>query len=674
MTRRSTALLATASACAMLLSGWAGAIPTAAARPAGAVSGVEGVVRTLAADTVDRRADPKTFAGRSADVYRQILTIGARSYVLKGATAPNNSRVRVAGTVVGDAFQATSLTPLGSVAGIAATGTTRVLVMLAEWTAPDGVTPSSAATQLFTDTNGWYRDASYEALGQTGDVTPWLRIAGPTSGCYADHLTLMDEAQAAASAAGYDVASYDNYVLYFPFCAGDSAGFAGWAYVGSTGTWLNGELDRRVSVHEQGHNYGLWHSHSYMCSGGGLSGTCAFSDYGDPYDAMGASGYVGHFNASQKTILGWMGGRKVDLSAGGSVTLAPMAADPISPHAAVVATSSGRTYWVEYRQAIDYDGLLPTAATDGLLIHVSGPGSGSGDSGASLIDVRPSDGIDPSTATLRAGQSWRSPEGVTFSTGAVSATGAGLTVSTSTGTTSQETAAAVTFDGWTQGSDGNGGYRVSRIANSTATFRFSGSSLTWVTRKGPAQGKALVTIDGVNKGTFDLYGATVQKYSKSFTGLSSAAHTIVVKVTGTKNASASGTNVAVDGFTVGATTTAETSWTITYNTWYGGSSTSSSGGNYRTSPTANASCTFSFVGSGVDWVTASGTGWGKAEVYIDGVDKGTVDLYSSTQHWQLVKAYSGLAAGPHVIKVKALGTKNTASTSAKVVVDAFIVH
>src|SRR3954452_13309658 len=161
----------------------------------------------------------------------------------------------------------------------------------------------------------------------------------------------MQQAKAAAAAAGYTVGNYDNYHIYFPHCGGDAAGFAGWGYVGAAGVWLNGYMDPRATVHEQGHNYGLSHSHSELCTDGGIRGTCEFSDYGDDYDAMGSSGYVGHFNSSQKTLLGWMGTRTADLSSGGTADLAAMASDLTSPHAAVVSVpNSSRKYWIEYRQ------------------------------------------------------------------------------------------------------------------------------------------------------------------------------------------------------------------------------------------------------------------------------------------------------------------------------------
>ncbi len=151
---------------------------------ASAATAVDGVVRTLAADTVEPSTEDQPGHGRSVDVYRQILVVGSKSYFLKGKRAPRtNIRVRVSGHITGNTFNASSLSPAVGHAGaaVASSGTTNLLVMLAYWTSPDSVTQASASTQMFTDTNGYYRDASFGGLGQTGAVTPWLKIAGRAS-------------------------------------------------------------------------------------------------------------------------------------------------------------------------------------------------------------------------------------------------------------------------------------------------------------------------------------------------------------------------------------------------------------------------------------------------------------------------------------------------------------
>ena len=58
---------------------------------------------------------------------------------------------------------------------------------------------------------------------------------------------------------------------------------------------------------------------------------------------------------------------------------------------------------------------------------------------------------------------------------------------------------------------------------------------------------------------------------------------------------------------------------------------------------------------------------GKASVKIDGVSKGTVDLYRSTTAWHSLISHTGLSAGPHTIVIQALGQKNAAATGKTVV-------
>jgi hypothetical protein len=244
-------------------------------------------------------------------------------------------------------------------------------------------------------------------------------------------------------------------------------------------------------------------------------------------------------------------------------------------------------------------------------------------------------------------------------------------------TTVQESSPAVSFDSWVgvidTGASG-GTYRSSGTKGATASFRFSGTGVTWITRKGPDQGIATVTLDGVSKGTFDLYGATAQdQVFESFSGLTSVTHKIVINVTGTKNTASTGTGVAVDAFVVGSTTTQDSSPKVRYDTWAGATSASASGGTYRVSGTANATCGLTFSGTTVEWITATGPAYGEAEVIIDGVNKGTVDLYSPSVHWQVAETYPGLASGSHTIVVKVLGIKNSSSTGTKVVVDAFVI-
>jgi hypothetical protein len=195
--------------------------------------------------------------------------------------------------------------------------------------------------------------------------------------------------------------------------------------------------------------------------------------------------------------------------------------------------------------------------------------------------------------------------------------------------------------------------------------------------KGPDQGFAQVTIDGKNKGTFDLYSPTAQwSVQQTFGGLANKSHTLVVQVLEQKNKSASDTNVVVDafvvdGFIVGGKTTQDNDPSVSYDSWIGGLSPRASRGSYRYSAAQNALASLTFTGDSVNWITAMGPAYGQAQVSIDGNVVDTPDLYAATQQWQVVKSYPDLGAGTHTIQIKVLGTKNAASKGKTVVMDAF---
>src|SRR5439155_1417104 len=169
-----------------------------------------------------------------------------------------------------------------------------------------------------------------------------------------------------------------------------------------------------------------------------------------------------------------------------------------------------------------------------------------------------------------------------------------------------------------------GAYRARKTPKATVRFVSSGTAVTWLSRSGPDRGMAAITLDGAPAGTFDLYAPSAGPYSQTFSGLANAAHAIVVKVLGTKNASSTDTWVPVDGFTVGAVTTQESLPGVKLGTWTGQSDANASGGSYRVSTTTGAQAKLQFTGTSIDWVAATGPSYGQAQVTIDGVSMGTV--------------------------------------------------
>jgi hypothetical protein len=736
------------------------------------------------------------------------IEVGAQTYRLHGQSFAHfkpGQPIRVTGAVTGhDVAVSTATATSNVVAG--APSALNVLVELVYWTSPDSVTTAQAQQQYDVTNNAWFNNESYGHMTEHATATNWLAIAAPTDPDGAgpntpcDNITpIQAEGDAAAAAAGHDPAAYTNVVYYYPSCPAEQWG--GWGQVGGNRTWLIGEMDTRVAVHELGHNLGLNHSHSETCTLNGTTvpyaSTCTADEYGDPVSIMGGgfSG-AGMYAANQQTDLGWLdttGHAVTTVSGSGTYVLVPLESMSGGVQALRMTNANGVEFWIEYRQPLANDSFAWSDMTNGVLIH-SSDGTYS-----NLYDMRVATPGNFNDAALPVGSTWTDPTSpLSVTVNSASASGASVTISmTSTcpdaafepdntpiqarsqavGTTSSHAfctandqdwtkfaaTAGTTYDlqtlnlssttdtvlnlygldgttliasnddnsglasrltftpttsgtyylmasqfggagsstrtydlqlasvstatryedtaaqyeGWFVWSDptANGGtWRNSSTVNNTASFAFTGTAVTWVSSKGTSRGIAAVTIDGVSKGTVDLYSSATGTYVKTFAGLTNAAHTIVIKVTGTKNAASTATSVIVDAFTVGTSTTQESSTKIKYNTWKGGTSANASGGTYRSSATAGAVAQFKFTGTSVDWVTATGPGWGKARVFIDNVDKGIVDLFATVAHWQTLKSFGGLAAGQHTIRVQVLGTKNAAATGTTVSVDGFIVR
>jgi hypothetical protein len=97
-----------------------------------------------------------------------------------------------------------------------------------------------------------------------------------------------------------------------------------------------------------------------------------------------------------------------------------------------------------------------------------------------------------------------------------------------------------------------GGYAATTKPHATALFTFRGTSLTWVTARGPAMGRAKVYVDGVLKLTVDNYSTrSGWNLRRRLSGLSDATHTVKVVATGTKRRASKGTTVIVDRWLVG---------------------------------------------------------------------------------------------------------------------------
>ncbi|HXR57284.1 MAG TPA: Ig-like domain repeat protein, partial [Casimicrobiaceae bacterium] len=302
-----------------------------------------------------------------------------------------------------------------------------VLVILANFNNTVAPAFSAAQAQAVMTSNGdsvasFFRETSYGQQLMNVTVTPsWVKMnmARPATCGTADWQNVGSSAEAAARSLGaaYDPAGYQFVVYLFPTLS--SCGWLGLAYIGYPHkSWINGTESFFTSAiaHEIGHNFGLLHAASLRCGSAIIGGNCTASEYGDPFDTMGNQRAM-HYNAMQKSKLGWIGSTTVQTYAGGSATytLTPLEVAGGTTYAVRIPTgSANRTYWVEFRQPIGFDSPLASFPNNGAQIRVASPfetycpGCDSYSDDTELIDATPTTSTF-NDATLVAGNTFKDP-------------------------------------------------------------------------------------------------------------------------------------------------------------------------------------------------------------------------------------------------------------------------
>ena len=358
------------------------------------------------------------------------------------------ARVRVRGVQTGNTLalgaDTASVQTVTAAPVPTALGEQRTLLILVNFSdAPtQPYTPADARSIMFDTTSRFYLENSFQQTWLGGDVTGWFTIATTSTVCDTDLLTT--QAEAAASAAGINVAAYRHLVYAFP--QNDACLFWGRSTVGGNPAraWINGDFELGVTAHEFGHGLGLWHSHAMECDTGAVGASCTTYEYGDNVDMMGGSRFA-HFNAFQKERLGWLNAGAsppiTTVGASGTYTLETFELAGSGPKALKIlksvdsATGERTWYYVQSRQAIGFDAglaatdsfVLPSNVLNGLLIHF-----GNESQGSYLLDMTPasdSSYLDWRDPALPVGQTFTDPAaGVTVTTEWVTATQASVTV------------------------------------------------------------------------------------------------------------------------------------------------------------------------------------------------------------------------------------------------------
>ena len=396
--------------------------------------------------------------------YRHLLDTTSGRYLLHFASRQpthllTGSRIRVRGVQVGTTLAlATDVTTVQAVAPapvLNTFGEQRTLVILVNFqdnpTQPYALADGQSV--FFGAASNFFLENSYQQTWLSGDVVGWYTI--PLNSTTCDSGGIATYAEATATAAGVDLSAYTHRVYAFPL--NSACGFSGAATVGGNPSraWINGSGNMSLGTvgHELGHNLGLLHSHSLVCDGTTMVGTCTTLEYGDGVDIMGWSA-SGHFNAFQKERLGWLnyGGSPpiTIVTASGTYHLDPYEPPGTNPKALKLlkrtdpTTGAREWYYVEFRQAIGFDSHLATVSGPYQLLSsniLNGVeirwGSESSNDSSRLLDMTPGS-VDPYSGivdlytndpALTVGNSFSDPDaGVTMTVASVDAGGARVSV------------------------------------------------------------------------------------------------------------------------------------------------------------------------------------------------------------------------------------------------------
>ncbi len=329
-------------------------------------------------------------------------------------------------------------------------GEQRTLVMLVNFEdqRAEPYTIADAEDRVFSRVSDFLLESSYGQTWLVGEVVGWLTI--PLTSTVCDSTTLASQADSAAQAAGANLSAYTRLVYFFQnACGGKGIGTVGG---NPSRAWIIGELDTQVVAHELGHGLGLWHAKSLDCGATTLGSSCTVFAYGDPFDAMGNTA-LGHYSAFQKERLGWLGAGVsppiTTVTGSGTYSLAPLESDDPRAKALKILKSTDpstgeRTwYYLEFRQAIGFDGFLAGNANvlDGVLVHTASESTGDS---SFLLDMTPASGLlnfqDWADPALTTGERFEdSDAGVILTTDWVSGTEAAVNVLFAPGSIDQPT-------------------------------------------------------------------------------------------------------------------------------------------------------------------------------------------------------------------------------------------
>jgi hypothetical protein len=359
---------------AVFLAGVAGS--ASAAAPAGAVRvKLKGDLEVLVAEDFERGIAKKLYRlkeRRSGKIYELKADAELPADLKTGDVVLVRGKAKGRTVYLGAAGETSLVTVAASVPSV--TGGQKTMIVIANFQdAAVSCTAPDIESRMFTDPLNRSVDDLYQELSfgnvwfEGGVFGPFTIPYTTTSACSIE--AWAGAADAAASAAGVDVAAYTRKVYILPRT--NPCGYTGIGTVGGapSRSWIfRCELSDCVA-HELGHNLGMGHA------------STPSNTYGDTSDIMGYSGLpLRQINAPHQKQTGWLSaGQYQPVSGSGTYAVAPLELRPTeaaAPQVLLLAKpDTGDSYFLSYRQAIGFDANLSSTYLRGVSVHQHRSGS-----------------------------------------------------------------------------------------------------------------------------------------------------------------------------------------------------------------------------------------------------------------------------------------------------------
>jgi hypothetical protein len=312
------------------------------------------------------------------------LRTGSKVQV-KGPSGRGKLWVSEIAFVDGDGSEGTQSTATTTAA---TTGSRQAIVMLLNMTdapyAETNVQPYDSSTvtpvgqAMFAldqySVNSAYQEASLGQLSFPGSASADVFVVWIPYDNTCAYRTMSSQAD---SVAPVDLSGYQHKVYLLPPSPISGCTWIARGEVGNYGSttvrksWST-RVDANAFAHELGHNLG-WH---HAATDTNNDGTYE-SQYGDKSDLMGSCCSKRKVNSVHVDQIGWYDAQElqahmVNVTAEGQYTLALLGTDPgvsSDPQILKIAPTTGRTYYLSYRQKTGQDSGMSSTYTTGVNIH-----------------------------------------------------------------------------------------------------------------------------------------------------------------------------------------------------------------------------------------------------------------------------------------------------------------